>query len=100
MIAIRESTNGCTFPVRLQPRSRRNRLSGVTGDAVRVAVTAPPVDGQANAACCQLLAEVLRVPKSSVSIAAGQSSRNKLVRVTGLSAAELLKRLRAAIESQ
>jgi len=62
-------------------------------DALKVSLTAPPVDGKANEACIEFFANLLKVPRSSVSIAAGQTSRNKVIRVAGLSAAELEKRL-------
>jgi uncharacterized protein YggU (UPF0235/DUF167 family) len=58
-----------------------------------VSLTAPPVEGRANEACIAFLAEFLKVPRASVTIAAGQSSRNKRIRVAGLSAAELRRRL-------
>jgi uncharacterized protein (TIGR00251 family) len=98
LIPIRESAGDCTFSVRLQPRAKRDRVAGAVGDALKISVTAPPVEGKANQACCALLAKVLNLPKSSVSIAAGQSSRNKLVRIAGITAAELSKRLRAAAD--
>ena len=93
MIPIRESAGACTFAVRLQPRARRDRIAGVLGEALKIAVCAPPVEGRANEACCDLLANALHLPKSSVSIAAGLSSRNKQVRVAGINAEELRARL-------
>jgi uncharacterized protein len=93
MIPIRESAGTCTFAVRVQPRARRNEIVGESGEALKLAITAPPVEGKANAACIQLLAEVLKLPKSSVSIAAGETSRNKLVRVVGITAEQLRERL-------
>jgi uncharacterized protein len=63
------------------------------GDVLKVSLTAPPVDGKANEACIEFFAKLLKVPRSSVSIAAGQSSRNKVIRVVGLTAEELQKRL-------
>jgi uncharacterized protein len=66
---------------------------GELGDALKIALTTPPVDGRANEACIEFLANLLDVPRSSVAIATGQSSRNKLMRVTGLSAEEVRRRL-------
>jgi uncharacterized protein YggU (UPF0235/DUF167 family) len=63
------------------------------GDAIKLSLAAPAVDGRANAACISFLAELLDVPRSSVTIAAGQNSRNKAIRVTGLAAAEVRARL-------
>ena len=93
MIPIREAAGACTFHVRVQPRARRNEIVREVGEALKLAITAPPVEGKANAACIELLAKILDVPKSSVSIAAGETSRNKLVRVVGLTADEIRRRL-------
>jgi uncharacterized protein len=93
MIPFHESSDGATFAVRIQPRARKNAIVGELGDALKVSLTAPPVDGKANAACIEFFANLLKVPRSSVSIAAGQTSRNKVIRVAGLSAAELGRRL-------
>ena len=60
---------------------------------MKIALTAPPVDGKANEACIEFFAKLLKVPRSSVTIAAGQTSRNKVVRVAGVTAAELRERL-------
>ena len=93
MIPIRASAAGCTFVVRLQPRAKRDHIAGVLGDALKIAVSAPPVEGRASQACCELLAKALHLSNSSVTIAAGLSSRNKQVRVAGVSAAEVSARL-------
>jgi uncharacterized protein (TIGR00251 family) len=85
--------DGFSFAVRVQPRARRNAIVGELGDALKIALTAPPVDGRANDACIEFFAELLDLPRSSVTIASGQSSRNKVIRVTGLSVDELTKRL-------
>jgi uncharacterized protein len=85
--------NTCSFAVRIHPRSRTNAITGMLGDVLKVSLTAPPVDGKANEACIEFFAKLLKVPRSSVSIAAGQSSRNKVIRVVGLTAEELQKRL-------
>ena len=93
MIPIRESSGAVTFAVKVHPRAKKNAVTGELGDALKVALTAPPVEGKANEACIEFFANLLEVPRSSVSIAAGQSSRNKVIRVVGLSAAEIEKRL-------
>jgi len=96
MIPIRDTPQGASFAVRVQPRARKNAIAGGIGDALKIALTAPPVEGRANEACIEFLAEFLKVPRSSITIAAGQSSRNKVVRVRGLTAAEVAGRLCAA----
>ncbi len=96
MILVKDTAAGATFAVRVQPRARKNAVSGEMGDALKLALTAPPVEGKANAACVEFLADLLDVPRSSITIAAGETSRNKIIRVAGLSAAEVEQRLRAA----
>jgi uncharacterized protein (TIGR00251 family) len=99
MIPIRDTAQGATFNVKVHPRAKKNAVTGEFGDALKLALTAPPVDGAANAACIKFLAEVLDVPRSSITIAAGESSRQKVIRVAGLSAAQVDERLRAALGS-
>jgi uncharacterized protein (TIGR00251 family) len=93
MVAIQDSPNGATFAVKVHPRAKKNGITGEVGDALKVALTAPPVDGKANEACIEFLAKLLKVPRSSVTIASGQASRNKVIRVAGLSEEEIRKRL-------
>ena len=92
---IRDTPAGATFNIKVQPRAKRNGIVGEIGDALKVALTAAPVEGRANEACIAFLADLLNVPRSSVTIAAGHSSRNKAIRVSGLSAAETRERLKA-----
>jgi len=98
-VRLNESATGVTFSVRVQPRARRNAIVGELGDALKLAVTAPPVDGQANRACIEFFREALNLPRSSLTIASGQTSRNKVIRVSGITAAELLKRLQARADA-
>ncbi len=93
MISIRDTPQGATFAIRVHPRARKNAILGKIGDALKLALTAPPVEGRANEACVEFLAEFLKVPRSSVTIAAGETSRNKVIRIAGLSADELRRRL-------
>ena len=88
MIPLREGPDGVAFAVRVQPRARRNAVVGELGDALKIALAAPPVDGRANEACIEFFADLLDVPRSSITIASGQSSRNKVIRVTGISVAD------------
>jgi uncharacterized protein (TIGR00251 family) len=93
---VRDTPLGATFAVKVHPRARKNAVSGVVGDALKLALTAPPVEGKANQAVIEFLAELLAVPRSSITIAAGQTSRNKVIRVAGRTAAQVEERLRAA----
>ena len=93
MISIRNTPQGITFAVRVQPRARRNAVVGEMGDALKIALTAPPIEGRANEACIEFLAEFLKVPRSSVTIAAGETSRNKVIRIAGISADAVRRRI-------
>ena len=93
MIALRESDGGVSFAVRVQPRASRTVVAGTMGDAVKVAVAAPPVDGKANEALIRFFAELLGVPRASVEIVSGEASRNKVVRVAGVTAEFVQSRL-------
>jgi len=94
MIQVQESPGGVTFAVKVQPRAKRNCIAGEVGEALKVSLTAPPVEGRANDACIEFFANLLELPRSSVTIASGKTSRRKVIRITGLSAAELRRRLK------
>ncbi|MFB0536050.1 MAG: DUF167 domain-containing protein [Anaerolineae bacterium] len=90
---ITDAERGAAFPVRVIPRASRNEIEGVTGHALKVRLTAPPVEGAANKALIELLAERLKVRKSQIEIVAGQTSRQKMISVVGLQPGEVEKRL-------
>jgi uncharacterized protein (TIGR00251 family) len=85
--------------VRVLPRASREGTAGVRNGALVVRLTAPPVEGKANAALTRFLGRLLRVPPSSVEIVGGESGRDKLVHVAGTSAAWVRGRLAASEES-
>ena len=89
-------TDEARVRVRVQPRASRNEIVAWQDDALRVRVSAPPVDGAANAAVEALLAQALRVAPSTVSVVRGERSRDKVVRVAGLSLADIRARLSVA----
>lgn len=74
----------------VQPRSSRSGVDGLHGDALRVRVNAPPVDGAANEAVVEVLAKALGVPRRAVTVVAGHGSRSKVVEVTGVDAASVV----------
>ena len=86
-LAVSARADGVRFAVRVQPRASRSEVVGVHGDALRVRLAAPPVDGAANEALIRLLADTLHVPRAAVTIVGGLSSRSKIVRVAGISPA-------------
>ncbi len=98
MISLQQQGDSVTFSVRVHPRARRERVAGVLGNALKLEITAPPIEGRANEACIEFFAELLKVPRSSVTIAAGNSSRNKVIRVAGVSAAHIEQTLTAALK--
>jgi len=94
MIPLQESAAGISFAVKVHPRAKKNAITGEVGDALKMSLTAPPVEGRANQACIEFLANLLKVSRSSVTIASGENSHRKVIRVAGLSAEEVKKRLR------
>ncbi len=93
MVPVNENSAGVSFAIKVHPRAKKNAITGEIGDALKLSLTAPPIEGRANEACIQFFAKVLNVPRSSISIAAGQNSRNKLIRVSGLTAQQIRERL-------
>jgi uncharacterized protein len=93
MISFHETPSGTTFAVKVHPRAKKDAVAGEFGNALKLSLTAPPAEGRANEACRKFVANLLKVPRSSVTIASGKASREKVIRVTGLSAKELERRL-------
>ena len=94
MIPVRQRDRNISFQIRVHPRAKKDAITGEVGEALKLALTAPPVDGKANEACIIFFAKLLEVPRSSVTIAAGQTSRNKVISVAGLTAEEVQRRLK------
>ena len=88
---VREDREGITIDVLVSPRASRARVGPVHGDRLKLAVTAPPVDGEANAAVIELLARALGVPRGAVEVIAGTASRRKTIRVRGVTTAALVR---------
>ena len=98
MISVHESAKGVTFAVKVHPRARKNQITGLVGDGLKLALTAPPVEGRANEAAVEFFAELFRIPRSSVTIASGETSRSKVVRVCGIRAADVQQRLQKVVD--
>ena len=81
------------FAVKVHPRAKKNAITGELGDALKLSLTSPPVEGRANKACIEFFAKLLKVPRSSVTIASGQTGRHKVIRVAGLSTEEVRARI-------
>ena len=90
---ISPATDGVIISVRVMPRAGRSEIAGVREGALLVRLNAPPVDGAANAELIEVLAEALSVPKRDVSIASGMSSKQKRVRISGITVDRAASRL-------
>jgi uncharacterized protein (TIGR00251 family) len=81
---IRSTKRGICLTLHVQPRARRTEPAGRHGDALKLRIAAPPVDGAANQAIVEFLAAALRVPRAAVTIVSGAGSRRKIVEVAGV----------------
>ena len=93
MAWIRETADGTVFDVAIQPRGSKNEIVGLHGEALKIRLTAPPVEGAANKMCIAFLAKQLRVPKSAVEIVQGTRSRSKTILVRSLDKTVVQSRL-------
>ncbi len=84
LIELTERDGGVTFAVRVVPRASRDAIEGEYAGALKVRLTAPPVEDRANEALCRVLAERLNVPIRAVRIVAGEKSRTKRVAIAGV----------------
>jgi uncharacterized protein len=87
MLDIKEDSQGVSFEVRVSPRASRSEVQGEHAGALKISLAAPPVEGEANAALCELLAKRLGVPKRAVRITHGLRGKTKRVYVEGVRAA-------------
>lgn len=90
---LKESADGITVKVKVQPRASKSAIAGLIGDSLKVSLTSPPVDGAANAACTVFFADLCGVAKSKVTIVSGQKSREKIIKVAGITKAAFLSML-------
>src|SRR6266849_1892300 len=97
MVPLKESASGITFSVRVHPRARKDAITGIVGDALKLALTAPPVDGKANHAVVEFFSDLFEIARSSITLASGETRRNKVIRVSGISAEQVRQRLQSAL---
>lgn len=96
---LHDGKSGSALTVRVTPRARRTEVAEILEDGtLRIRVTAPPVEGKANAALIEFLAHALGIRKSRIEIVAGEKGLDKIVSITELSAAEVQRRLQAWID--
>jgi uncharacterized protein (TIGR00251 family) len=93
MLNIQESREGVRIEVKVQPRSSRNQIAGEHDGALKVKLTAPPVEGEANQALIKFLARSLKISRKNVVLIRGETARNKLIEIKGLSKEKLLQTL-------
>jgi uncharacterized protein len=93
VIPIRQLDGAVAFAVKVRPHAKKNAISGKLGNALKLSLTAPAIEGRANEACIEFFAKLLKVSRSSVTIASGQTSRNKVIRVAGVTAEQVRERL-------
>jgi uncharacterized protein (TIGR00251 family) len=94
---FQEYSEGVVFSVFVLPRSSACALAGIHDGALKVKLTKPPVDGEANAECCRFFAKLFGVPKSHIAVARGAASRHKALQIQGLTAAVANERLGIAL---
>jgi len=92
-IEINPVEDGARLGVMLQPASSRSGFNGIMNGSVKIRVKASPVEGKANAALIKFLSSKLRVPKNSISIVSGKTSKRKIIEIAGMSEPDLQKRL-------
>jgi uncharacterized protein (TIGR00251 family) len=85
---LQESNGAVVLPVKVVPRANKSEFVGVEGDAIKIRLKAPPVDGKANEALVRFVAELFAIPRANVEIVSGTTGRRKLVSVRGVTAAK------------
>lgn len=98
LLLIKESGDGCTFNIQVTPRATRAEIAGIQDGALKIKVTALPVEGAANVACLKLLAKELGLKKSQLEIFVGTKSRRKTVMVKNMTKIELAKKINSAFK--
>jgi uncharacterized protein (TIGR00251 family) len=93
MLRVTETREGVRLEIKVQPRSSRNQIAGEQDGVLKIKLTAPPVDREANQALIDYLSDLLGIPKRSVNLIKGETSRNKLVEISGIDKEFLLKKV-------
>jgi uncharacterized protein (TIGR00251 family) len=93
MSPISQKGDAVCLSVRVQPRSSKSGVAGMYGEQIKICLKSAPVENAANKECCDLLAKALGVPRSSVSVMNGQSSRSKVLKVEGVTPADVREAL-------
>ena len=91
--ALSQAGPDTLIQLKVVPGSSRDRVMGMLGDRLKVAVSAPPEDGKANKSVCALLAKLLEVPAKSLEVIAGHTNPRKTIQVTGMTVAQVAEKL-------
>ena len=97
MLDLRQRDTDVFLPVVVQPRSSRNAVAGLQAGALKLQLTAPPVEGAANEACLRFLADLLGIRRTQLTIVKGDKSRQKLIRIADASTETLRVRLQSCL---
>jgi uncharacterized protein (TIGR00251 family) len=89
MLPLKETPNGVAFSIQVVPRSSRCEIVGIINDTLKIRLTAPPVEGKANEECLRFLSALFDVSKNRLSIVGGQTSRRKIIQVSGMGSTEM-----------
>ena len=92
-LRIKEYKDGIQFSGLIHPRSANNKICGLQDEYLKIHITSPPVDGNANKMCVKFLAKILRVSQSKITIVSGQNGRKKIIRIDGMNTSEFLKKI-------
>lgn len=93
MLNIKENADGITIEIKVQPRASRNQIVGEQDGSLKIKLTAPPVEGEANQALVDFLASVLDIPRRNVILLKGDSSRNKIIAIKGMTREVFLNKI-------
>lgn len=93
----KETQKGIQLKIKVQPRSSKNEICGVQGDALKVKLMAPPVDGEANEACIRFFSEFFHVSRKQVRIVSGMTSQHKLIEIEALTEEEIMECLQGIL---
>ncbi|MDP2809381.1 MAG: DUF167 family protein [Rhodocyclaceae bacterium] len=99
MTWLRADGDGAVLSLHIQPGAKKSEVVGLHGDALKIRLAAPPVDGKANAALLKFIAEKIGAGRSTVELVSGETSRAKRVRIDGMAAEEIRARLQTKAPS-
>jgi len=100
MLPVKESKNCVIFHIHVIPRSAKCGIAGIQGDALKIKITAPPVEGQANLECIRFLSDILSVKKNQVTIVSGHKSKKKTVAIEGLKREDVINILSGMLSAE